>query len=94
MADYEKPHILFTELKKCTSSYDETQISNNGIYTLFENGENIDELDRVVKIGSHTVNNRLFTWIKEHYNNDNDRDIFFRKHLGIDQAIKYQVIKQ
>jgi hypothetical protein len=58
------------------------QISKNGIYILFENGEFFNGLDRVVRIGSHTGNNRLFTRINEHYINNDHRDSIFRKHLG------------
>jgi len=82
MTDYEKLHILFSDLKKFTFPYNETQISKNGIYILFENGEYFKGLDRVVRIGSHTGNNRLFTRINEHYNKDDHRDSIFRKHLG------------
>lgn len=82
MTDYERLHILFNNLKKFTYPYDETQISKNGIYILFENGEYFKGLDRVVRIGSHTGNNRLFTRINEHYIKDDHRDSIFRKHLG------------
>ncbi len=82
MTDYEKLHILFSDLEKFTYPYNETQISNNGIYILFENGEYFKGLDRVVRIGSHTGNNRLFTRINEHYIKDDHRDSIFRKHLG------------
>lgn len=82
MTDYERLHILFSDLKKFTYPYNETKISKNGIYILFENGEYFKGLDRVVRIGSHTGNNRLFTRINEHYIKDDHRDSIFRKHLG------------
>lgn len=82
MTDYVRLHILFNGLKKFTYPYNETQISKNGIYILFESGELFKGLDRVVRIGSHTGNNRLFTRINEHYIKDDHRDSIFRKHLG------------
>lgn len=82
MTDYERLHILFNGLRKFTYPYNETQISKNGIYILFENGECFKGLDRVVRIGTHTGINRLFTRINEHYIKDDHRDSIFRKHLG------------
>lgn len=82
MTDYERLHILFSDLKKFTYPYNETPISKNGIYILFENGEYFKGLARVVRIGSHTGYNRLFTRINEHFIKDDHRDSIFRKHLG------------
>jgi len=82
MTDYERLHILFNNLKRFTYPYNETQISKNGIYILFEKGEYFKGLDRVVRIGSHTGNNRLLTRVNEHYIKEDHRDSIFRKHLG------------
>ena len=82
MTDYENLHILFNNLKRISYPYDETNISKNGIYILFEKGEHYKDLDRIVRIGSHTGNNRLLTRINEHYIKDDHRDSIFRKHLG------------
>lgn len=82
MTDYEKLHLLFNDLKKFSYPYNETRISKNGIYILFESGEYFKGLNRVVRIGSHTGNNRLLSRINEHYIKNDHRDSIFRKHLG------------
>ncbi len=82
MTDYEKLHIVFNNLKRFSYPYNETNISKNGIYILFEKGEYFKDMDRIVRIGSHTGNNRLYTRINEHYIKNDHRDSVFRKHLG------------
>lgn len=82
MTDYEQLHKLFNILERFSYPYDEAKISKNGIYILFEKSEKFKGFNRVVRIGSHTGDNRLLTRINEHYIKGNHRDSIFRKHLG------------
>lgn len=82
MTTYNKLTTLFNQVKRHSHPYKESEISKNGIYIMFESGEKHLTFDRVVRIGSHTGANRLFTRIDEHYIGDDHRDSIFRKHLG------------
>jgi hypothetical protein len=54
----------------------------NGIYVLFENGEEGHGGDRIVRVGTHWGQNNLAPRIREHlYTPNKDRSIF-RKHVG------------
>ena len=58
------------------------QVPANGIYVLFEKGEEGHGLERIVRIGTHTGQNNLAARIREHlYSPNKDRSIF-RKHVG------------
>ena len=61
--------------------FDEQGIPKNGIYILFEKGELAHSTNRIVRIGTHTGNNKLRSRLKEHLNENKDRSIF-RKNIG------------
>jgi len=61
--------------------FNEQGIPKNGIYILFEKGELAHSTDRIVRIGTHTGNNKLWSRLKEHLNENKDRSIF-RKNIG------------
>jgi hypothetical protein len=61
---------------------DLAQVPDNGIYVLFEKGEEGHGVERIVRIGTHTGQNNLALRIREHlYTPNKDRSIF-RKHVG------------
>lgn len=61
---------------------DLARLPKNGIYVLFENGENAHGNDRIVRVGTHRGQNNLVPRIREHlYTPNKDRSIF-RKHVG------------
>jgi hypothetical protein len=61
---------------------DLAQAPDNGIYVLFEKGEEGHGVERIVRIGTHTGQNNLAPRIREHlYTPNKDRSIF-RKHVG------------
>lgn len=61
---------------------DLAQVPKNGIYILFEEGEEAHGGDRIVRIGTHRGQNNLPGRISEHlYKTNKDRSIF-RKHIG------------
>ena len=61
---------------------DLARVPDNGIYVLFEKGEQGHGVERIVRIGTHTGQNNLAPRIREHlYTPNKDRSIF-RKHVG------------
>jgi hypothetical protein len=79
MTIYDKLTTLFNRAKRHKYPYKESEISKNGIYIIFEKGETHYDSDRVVRIGSHTRQNRLFDRIDEHYIGDDHRDCLVLK---------------
>ncbi len=61
---------------------DLAKVPDNGIYVLFENGEQGHDGERIVRVGTHRGQNNLPGRIREHlYKSNKDRSIF-RKHVG------------
>jgi hypothetical protein len=61
---------------------DLAKVPKNGIYVLFENGEQAHGGERIVRVGTHRGQNNLPGRIREHlYKTNKDRSIF-RKHVG------------
>ena len=61
---------------------DLAKVPKNGIYVLFENGEQAHGRERIVRVGTHRGQNNLPGRIREHlYKTNKDRSIF-RKHVG------------
>lgn len=67
------PHYSFAELNEI--------IPKDGIYLIFESGEEAHNGERVVRIGSHTGKGNLAIRLREHVRLNKDRSIF-RKHIG------------
>jgi hypothetical protein len=77
-------HQLYDAMKKnyLPQWFNEQGIPKNGIYILFEKGESAHSTDRIVRIGTHTGNNKLCSRLKEHLIENKDRSIF-RKNIGL-----------
>ena len=77
-------HQLFNAMKKHSLSqwFNEQKIPKNGIYILFEKGELAHSTNRIVRIGTHTGNNKLRSRLKEHFVNENKDRSIFRKNIG------------
>ncbi|SRR6266404_554921 len=61
---------------------DLAKVPPNGVYVLFETGEEGHRGERIVRIGTHRGQNNLARRIREHlYTPNKDRSIF-RKHIG------------
>jgi len=61
---------------------DLANVPPNGVYVLFEMGEEGHGGERIVRIGTHTGQNNLAARLREHlYTPNKDRSIF-RKHVG------------
>src|SRR3989344_2366043 len=75
-------HQTFNNLPRFSFPFDNNRIPLNGIYILFENGEQAHGTDRIVRIGTHTGKNNLRSRLREHFINEvKDRSIF-RKNIG------------
>jgi Fe-S cluster assembly iron-binding protein IscA len=75
-------HKLFNNLPRFYFPFDKTKIPLNGIYILFENGETGHDLDRIVRIGTHTGANQLRSRLHQHYILENKDRSIFRKNIG------------
>jgi hypothetical protein len=62
--------------------FDETRISQNGIYVLFENGETGHDASRIVRVGTHTGNSQLRSRLNQHFISANKDRSIFRKNIG------------
>jgi hypothetical protein len=75
-------HERLSRLPRLKPEDDLAKIPQNGIYILFENGEEGHGGDRIVRIGTHRGQNHLAKRIREHlYTPNKDRSVF-RKHIG------------
>lgn len=57
-------------------------LPKNGIYIIFENGEMFNDLDRIVRVGTHTGDNQLFSRLKQHFVEENKNRSILRKNIG------------
>jgi hypothetical protein len=75
-------HQWFNGMKKHSFPFNEQEIPKNGIYILFEKDEFAHSTNRIVRIGTHTGNNKLRSRLKEHFANENKDRSIFRKNIG------------
>ena len=83
---YDYIHEYFNDEKRFSFPYDRKSLKeiteSNGLYVLFEKGEKYNNLDRVVRVGSHDGNDRLIKRLGNHFNSKIHRTSVFRKHIG------------
>jgi|5_EtaG_2_1085323.scaffolds.fasta_scaffold01643_9 hypothetical protein len=75
-------HKIFNGLKEYKFPFDSKEIPKNGIYILFEKGEKINGLKRIVRVGTHTGDNQLQSRLKQHFVKENKDRSIFRKNIG------------
>lgn len=77
-------HKLFNSSNRFSFPFEKDLdlIPKNGIYILFENGEKFNDVDRIVRIGTHTGENQLKSRLKQHFENENKDRSIFRKNIG------------
>lgn len=78
----ESIHNLANEFKRHGFPFDESKIPLNGIYVLFEKGEEAHHQERIVRIGTHTGDNQLRSRLKQHFLKQNKDRSIFRKNIG------------
>lgn len=83
---YDYIHEFFNNEKRFSFPYDKKNLKeiteSNGLYVLFEKGEKYNNLDRIVRVGSHDGNDRLIKRLGNHFNSKIHRTSIFRKHIG------------
>ena len=62
--------------------FDRTRLPLNGIYVLFETGEEAHGGDRIVRVGTHTGDGQLPSRLVQHFVNENKDRSIFRKNIG------------
>ena len=83
MSNYcEYIHRLFNDMERQSFPFDKNKIPVNGIYILFEKGEFAHTVDRIVRIGTHTGKNQLYSRINQHFILENKDRSIFRKNIG------------
>lgn len=75
-------HKLFHSMVRYNFPFDLKSIPYNGIYVLFEKGENGHEKDRIVRTGTHTGERQLRSRLTQHFVNENKDRSIFRKNIG------------
>lgn len=75
-------HKQVNELERHSFPFEDSRIPLNGIYVLFQKGENGHQQERIVRIGTHTGENQLRSRLKQHFLNENKDRSIFRKNIG------------
>ena len=77
-------HQLANSQKRFSFSFHQSliEIPKNGIYFIFEKGERYKDLDRIVRVGTHTGHNQLSPRLYQHFIMENKNRSIFRKNIG------------
>ena len=75
-------HLIFSGFTKFVFPFNAKEIPLNGIYALFEKGELSHQVDRIVRIGTHTGKNQLPSRLQQHFIRENKDRSIFRKNIG------------
>jgi len=78
-------HQLFNRQKRFSFPFQEKkkEIPSNGIYIIFEKGETFHGMDRIIRIGTHTGDNQLFSRLNQHFLKENKNRSILVKRLII-----------
>jgi len=75
-------HHWFNNLQRYNFPFDENAIPENGIYILFEKGEEAHGTERIVRVGTHRGQEQLSSRLYEHFLTQNKDRSIFRKNIG------------
>jgi hypothetical protein len=77
-------HKFFNEQRRYSFPFHahKNEIPKNGIYIIFEIGESFKNFDRIVRVGTHTGNNQLYSRLNQHFVKENKNRSIFRKNIG------------
>ena len=77
-------HQLFNQQKRFSFPFQDKkkEIPSNGIYIIFEKGETFHNMDRIIRVGTHTGDNQLFSRLNQHFLKENKNRSIFRKNIG------------
>lgn len=75
-------HELFCAMPRYTWEQISQIPFTNGIYIIFEKGEQYHGMERIVRVGTHTSADRLKTRLFDHFVRENHDGSIFRKNVG------------
>jgi hypothetical protein len=77
-------HEIFNSQRRFDFPFNafKNDMPKNGVYLIFENGEQYQGLDRIVRVGTHTGNNQLHSRLTQHFLKENKNRSIFRKNIG------------
>jgi hypothetical protein len=75
-------HRIARGLRRFRFPFDDAQLPPNGVYILFEQGEEGHEGERIVRVGTHTGQDNLPARLREHFETPNKDRSIFRKNIG------------
>lgn len=75
-------HHLVNQAPHHFYPFDRHNLPQNGVYVVFEKGELAHNTNRIVRIGTHNGQDRLFSRLNEHFVNENKDRSIFRKNIG------------
>ena len=75
-------HHLFNELERFTFPFEVSKMPRNGIYILFEAGEQAHDVERIVRVGTHRGDNQLRSRLQQHFIKENKDRSIFRRNIG------------
>ncbi|WP_291299937.1 DUF6884 domain-containing protein [Desulfosporosinus sp. BICA1-9] len=75
-------HLLFNRMPRMDYQMIAKIPFEDGIYIMFEKGQKQGELDRIVRVGTHTAEGRLKARLKDHFISQNKDGSIFRKNIG------------
>lgn len=75
-------HKFANSLQRYSYPFDSKLLPKNGIYFFFEKGERYKNLDRIVRVGTHTGDGNLPSRLEQHLCNENKDRSIFRKNIG------------
>ncbi|WAA08973.1 DUF6884 domain-containing protein [Fervidibacillus albus] len=75
-------HMIFNEIPRLDWTMIKQIPYQNGIYIMFEKGEDFHGMDRIVRIGTHRGPNRLLKRLRNHFVRERSRGSIFRKNIG------------
>ena len=76
-------HELFCAMPRYTWDRIADIPFTNGIYIVFEKGEQYNNMERIVRVGTHTSQDRLKRRLTDHFVNENHDGSIFRKNIWI-----------
>lgn len=75
-------HHIVNKLNRYNYNYQGNNLPKNGIYIIFEKNEIAHNGDRIVHIGTHQGDNRLFSRLNEIFKIENKDRSILRKNIG------------
>lgn len=75
-------HKFSNSLPRYSYPFDINKLPKNGVYFFFEKEETYKDMDRIVRVGTHTGDGNLPTRLEQHLIKENKDRSIFRKNIG------------